>query len=119
MTLRDARAAALIRRHRDLADDFTRTLPLLLDALDAIDREHVPDGIIKFEGELTPEQEAEFRAEFYKRAETPPEPPAPTDAQIAAWVERNPKAFADWAARQARTAGTAPTRRRTTRRDGT
>jgi hypothetical protein len=37
LSIRDERAAALTRRHRDLADDFTRTLPLLLDDLDAID----------------------------------------------------------------------------------
>ena len=42
MTARDERAAALIRRHRDLADDFARTLPLLLDDLDAIDARHAP-----------------------------------------------------------------------------
>jgi hypothetical protein len=94
-SLRDARAGALIRRHRDLADDFTRALPLLLDDLDAIDEAHGLDGIVKFEGELTEEQIAEFREKWESRH-------APTDDQLAAWVERNPKAFADWAAKQAR-----------------
>lgn len=40
MTVRDERAAALIRRHRDLSDDFTRALPGLLDDLEAIDQAH-------------------------------------------------------------------------------
>jgi hypothetical protein len=36
MSVREARAAAITRRARDLSDDFNRGLPLLLDDLDAI-----------------------------------------------------------------------------------
>lgn len=83
MTVRDERAAALIRRHRDLSDDFTRALPGLLDDLEAIDRAQVPTGVIKFDGTLTPEQEAEFRAEFYRRAGVPEAAPAEQPAAPA------------------------------------
>lgn len=40
--VRDARAAAVRRRWRDLSDDLARALPLLLDDLDAIDAAQMP-----------------------------------------------------------------------------
>jgi hypothetical protein len=109
VTVRDERAAALIRRHRDLSDDFTRALPGLLDDLEAIDAAHAePSGWIKVDGELTEAEAAlladGIREQTREAAAVLLAPAAPTDAQIAAWIERNPKAFADWAAKQARTA---------------
>jgi hypothetical protein len=90
MTVRDEREKAfwpLWRRWEDTPKTF---LSELLDEFDAIDRRHPPEPV------------------SVKR-----EDDAPTDEQIAAWIERNPKAFADWAAKQARISGTAPARRRT------
>ena len=49
-SVRDQRADAIRRRHRDLADDFSRGLPLLLDDLDAIDQEHAERAA---DGEMT------------------------------------------------------------------
>jgi hypothetical protein len=94
MTVRDERAAALIRRHRDLSDDFTRALPGLLDEMEAIDEAHNLSEMPRTGAEA---------AEWARPAQA--ERSAPTDAQIAAWIERNPKAFADWAAKQNRISG--------------
>lgn len=94
MSIRDERAAALIRRHRDLSDDFTRALPGLLDDLEAIDASHGPAD------------------------------DAWSDLQVAAWIERNPAKFEAWVRKQNRINGAPPpfaapakpaTRRRTTR----
>lgn len=63
--LRDARAAVLTRWHRDLADDFTRALPLLLDDLERIDREQVPDGVITAPAELSEEELTELRERWH------------------------------------------------------
>lgn len=84
-SLRDARAGALVRRHRDLADDFTRTLPLLLDDLDAIDREHQAGPVA------------------VKRADD-----LPSDAELAAWVEAHPAEFAAWYRKRDRVEGGSP-----------
>jgi hypothetical protein len=95
--IRDERAAALKRWHRDMGDNFTATLPKVLDALEAIDQARMADQADQVDA-----------AYVYV--------PAPTDEQVAAWIERNPKAFADWAARQVKVTTTATaTRRRTTR----
>jgi hypothetical protein len=84
VTVRDERAAALKRWHRDMGDNFAGALPKVLDALDAIDRQRVAD--VELDIEIDTAREAMTK---------------PTDEQIAAWIERNPKAFADAAARQA------------------
>lgn len=77
MSVRDERAAAIIRRHRSLADDFTRALPLLLDDLEAIDAAHAePTGVLKFEGELTEEQVTVLRGKLADVVK-PPAKPAP------------------------------------------
>jgi AAA+ superfamily predicted ATPase len=113
VTVRDERAAALRRRYRDLGDNFAAVLPRVLDDLDAIDRAQFANvtGIVTPVEELTDEQVAEIRERWEAIARH--EPPAPTDEQIAAWIERNPKAFADWAAKQVKVAAPTPTRRRT------
>jgi hypothetical protein len=70
MTVRDERAAALVRRHRDLSDDFTRALPGLLDDLEAIDAAHaVPTGVIKVDGEMTEAEAALLAREMARTTE--------------------------------------------------
>lgn len=115
-SLRDARAAAIRTSvGRGLAWSLDSVLPLLLDDLDAIDREQVPGPIrVDLDAEITEEQAAELRRQL-DEAVMAQSAAVPTDDQLAAWVERNPKAFADWAAKQARISGAAPTRRRTAR----
>jgi hypothetical protein len=80
--------------------------------------DNVPDGeMTEAEAALLAREMARTTAAAADLVLHPGAPPAPTDAQIAAWIERNPKAFADWAAKQARTAVPAKPapRRRTTR----
>jgi hypothetical protein len=115
VTVRDERAAALKRWHRDMGDNFTAVLPCVLDDLDAIDQAQ-PGIVLNFSGELTEEETAKLRAQFKEAVNSQPvtvmPPEAPTDDQIAAWIERNPKAFADWTAKQVKVT---TTRRRTAR----
>lgn len=60
MSVRDEYAAAVRRNLYDLGCNWDRWLPRLFEAWDAIDEAHVPGGVIKFEGEITEEQAAEF-----------------------------------------------------------
>ena len=92
MTVRDEREKAFWQLWRRWADTPRSFLAALLDEFDAIDRQHPPEPV------------------SVKR-----EDDAPTDEQIAAWIERNPKAFADWAARQVKVAAPATATRRRTR----
>lgn len=101
MTVRDERAAVLRRWHRDMGDNFTAVLPRVLDDLDAIDRAQVP-GPIKPARKLTHAEADELARQWTANSEGG-QPPAPTDEQVAAWVEAHPQEFADWAARQAKT----------------
>ena len=90
MNIRDARSAAITRRYRDLTDNFSRMLPLLLDDLDAIDEAHNMSELPR-----TGAEAAEWA--------WPAQPPVavPTDAQIEAWAARNPQAIAALMAKNA------------------
>jgi hypothetical protein len=116
VTVRGARAAALRRWHRDMGDNFTAVLPRVLDDLDAIDRAQVPGGIVP--AVMTDEEAAKFAEQWtaIPKDGRPTVIPPPTDEQIAAWIERNPKAFADWAAKQVKVA--TPVRRTTRKAAG-
>lgn len=129
MNLRDARAAALTRWHRDLADNFTAALPKLLDDLERADRDHVPPLTVDMSGDLTEEQLAGLRAKFAEAIRTEPAkiiagPAHPSDSEIEAWIEANPDKFAAWQRKRNRINGAPPpfdtpkppARRRTTRK---
>jgi hypothetical protein len=84
VTVRDDRAAALIRRHRDLSDDFTRALPGLLDDLEAIDAAHDgmrPGGLAETVANMTEAQWADLKARVPVGDDTPP--PATADPKAA------------------------------------
>lgn len=63
--LRDDRAAAVRRYHRDIGDNLERALPRLLDALDEVDAKHgmrpQPDDVTTVSGMLTEEKAAALR----------------------------------------------------------
>jgi hypothetical protein len=130
MTVRDERAAALTRRYRDLADDFTRALPLLLDDLEAIGRRAMASwryrvgGTIYEAADVIIYASGNVTVHAGTGGQPQADPPAPTDAQIAAWIERNPAKFEAWVRKQDRINGAPPPfdapakpapRRRTTR----
>ena len=77
-----ANAAAVSRHSRALGDDPRNPPKQLLDELGE-NAEEYADGLL---------------------VRTLPGPP--DDAAVEAWIERNPQAFADWAAKQARVNGT-------------
>lgn len=120
MDLREARREAVRRRYRDLCDSLTKTLPKLLDDLEAIDRAHVPSHVLSISGELTGEQAARLRADFEEAVRSQPVrilPPAPrpADEELAAWIEAHPDEFAAWVRKRERTEG-APAKPARTRR---
>jgi hypothetical protein len=102
MGIRDDRAAAIRRRLRDLGDDHARAMPLLLDDLDAIDRQAMaswrfkvggtiyeaadvaiydaqpaPGVIVSFDGELTGGQVADLGEKLAEAVRPKPARPAP------------------------------------------
>jgi hypothetical protein len=97
VTVRDERAAALIRRHRDLSDDFTRALPGLLDDLEAIDAAHNLSEMPRTGAEA---------AEWARPA--PTEGDAPTDDQIGEWIRTHEREFEAWVRKQNRINGAPP-----------
>lgn len=130
MTVRDERAAALTRRHRDLSDDFTRALPGLLDDLEAIDRRAMASwryrvgGTIYEAADVTIYASGNVTVHAGTDGQSQAEPPAPTDAQIGEWIRTHEREFAAWVAKQNRINGAPPPfaapvkpapRRRTTR----
>lgn len=94
-SLRDERAAVLRRWHRDMGDNFTAVLPRVLDDLDATDRAHTADGIIKFDipgaGPMTDEEKRAFAEQWLKAKDGPivvmPPEPRPTAAEIMRLAE--------------------------------
>lgn len=96
MSLREARANAIRRRHRDLDDNFEQGLAKLLDDLDDIDREQAVPVIVRMEGELTEEQVAELRAKLAETVKVPdrqPEPPSLAEqvARVRPQPRRRPR----------------------------
>lgn len=87
MSVRDQRAAAIRRRYRDLADDFSRGLPLLLDDLDdldAIDQAHAaPAVVVDLDVELTEGQAAELREQVAEAVKPQPAAKPPSAARPA------------------------------------
>jgi hypothetical protein len=129
MSIRDERAAAITRLCRLFGDDFSAAKGALLDELENIDRAQVPGGFVP--AVMTDKEAAEF-AEKWPMANPAlgvsvkpeavtaalAEPRAPTDAEIEAWVARNPKALEVLVLKHTRTrsgdvqrvlGGTAPT----------
>lgn len=109
MSIRDKRETAywpLWLRHQH---EPKTMLPLYLDAIDAIDRESTSAGFMAGLAEdMTDAQAPELKID-------PPEPRAPTDAELQTWINAHPREFEQWVARQtAQRARRAPARKRTT-----
>lgn len=101
-----AHEAVTVRHRRMLEDNFKAHLPVWLDELGAIAEQYARDLGDEHRGEHVPESVPPLTSMPLVVLETPPvAPAAPTDAEIEAWIERNPQALADWAAKQARVSG--------------
>lgn len=112
-SLRDARAAAVTRHYRQLADSLTEALPGLLDELEALDRQAMASWRYKVGGVIYEGADVTVIAPGGELAElqaanpaigvrVKPEAVAPADAELSAWVEAHPAEFEAFAARSAR-----------------